>query len=145
MQRVVIDRLLKAAELEVLFSVYYRPRPRDDLYRAVRTGNKTNRLCGWASIEHESYADIEAAVDGRSNNADTASTVEVDVIHISSTQLLYDDFVMGYWLPWHRAFNVLFVRHTRDNMYERLGMGVLFGKEVDVAFKANGLQEITLI
>ncbi len=144
MQSILIDRKLKAWELVALFHGRYRPRLVDYLYRAVRTGSRINSLCGWASWEHESFAESAPDEDGQPRTPDLNATRNIRAVHISTTELLYDGLSKGCYVPWHRAYNVLFVRRKHDNVYERLGVGVLIGREASLKFQENGLEDIML-
>lgn len=141
LQSVIVDRKLEAWELEVLFSVHYRPRLIDGLYRAVRVRSKYNALGGWASLENESFL-VNAASSSDSPGESASSSITA--VHISTTKKIYDGF-QGNWYPWYRAYNVLFVQNKHDNVFERVGVGVLFGRDADVRFHEREPQDIVLV
>nr|OQO30901.1 hypothetical protein B0A51_03184 [Rachicladosporium sp. CCFEE 5018] len=147
LQTVVVDRLLKGWEIECLFVTHYRPWITDDLCRAVRSTGVGARLCGWASLERSRS---EAAVEAPGESADHSPDDEVAgaemlALLVSKTGLLSDECRGGYWYPYSRAYNVLFVKHLSDNKYERLGVGVLFGKDVDRGWAKHEPHDIVLV
>lgn len=52
---------------------------------------------------------------------------------------------LGYWLPWNDLLYVLFLRRLGNNLYQRAGVGVLFGKDVDPEFHLGDEGEIALV
>lgn len=55
------------------------------------------------------------------------------VFHIA-TASVDGGYGLGYLTPWHPVFNVLFVRNLDGQKVERLGVGRLFGKEIEKKF-----------
>jgi hypothetical protein len=51
------------------------------------------------------------------------------------------------WLPWNDLHYVLFLRRLGDggNIYQRAGVGVLFGKDVERGFNAAEEDEVVLV
>lgn len=158
-QTVTIDRLLKAWEINRLFHEDYRPRSLDDRFHAVRVNSKSRCLCGWASLEHQDFVSlpVETATvqsndelsqpsEGRSAPTAVCEGSDILALHISTMDGIQDGFRAGYWVPWHSAFNVLFVRSKGiNNVFERIGVGTLFGREVDRIFAQSELQEVVLV
>jgi hypothetical protein len=52
---------------------------------------------------------------------------------------------LGYWLPWNDLHYVLFLRRLGNNLYQRAGVGVLFGKDVEREFHLADESEIALV
>jgi hypothetical protein len=146
LQLVMIERLLKGWQLEHLYVEQYRPRATDNLFRAVRTTCNASRLCGWASLERSRAINTTDPIqEGLPAPDPIAEEGEIQAILISTTGLIPDDFRAGYWLPWSRASNVLFVQHLGENRYERVGVGLLFGRDVDRRWAKNEPQAIVLV
>ena len=131
---VTVDRLLKAEDIEILFDYKIRPWPINDHYRAVRDVNKSHRLCGWATFDLE-----------ESTQSPRAEGTIVRALHISTLKHIDRGFQLGYFFTFPSAFYVLFVRNIHDNVFERIGMGCLYGMEVDKAIKEAESKEVVLI
>jgi hypothetical protein len=52
---------------------------------------------------------------------------------------------LGHWLPWNDLHYVLFLRRLENNLYQRAGFGVLFGKDVEREFRLTDEGEIALV
>ena len=52
---------------------------------------------------------------------------------------------LGYWLPWNDLHYVLFLRRLGGNLYQRAGVGELFGKYVEREFHLAVEGEIVLV
>ena len=156
---VTVDRLLKADEIKLLYEDMIRPRSTDDHYHAIRDRSRSHRLCGWATFdleeprsslqpEESATANDNAPAQSQTNGSHASTPregTEVRALHISTLRYLDWGFHLGYFFTLPSAFYVLFVRHIHGNVFERIGMGCLFGLEVDKVIKEAEFQEVVLI
>ena len=103
-------------------------------WRTVFSSLLPTEIAGWASFEHPEYQDDSLFEDG----------LEVRVFHISTASRVSGGYGLGYLTPWHHVFNVLFVRNVDGQKYERLGVGRLFGKEIEQQCGAATVQYVEL-
>jgi len=104
-------------------------------WRKVCSYLRPTEITGWASFEHPDYQDDSVFRTGPNIHA----------FYISRTSRVPGGYGLGYLSPWHDVFNVLFVRNIEGRKYERLGVGRLFGKEIEEGFRTATTQDIELI
>jgi len=104
-------------------------------WRTVCSGLLPTEIAGWASFEDPSYLGESLFQNG----------LKIYVLHISTISRLPGGYGLGYLTPWHDVFNVLFVKKVEGGKYERVGIGRLFGKEIEKQFCTATAQYVTLI
>jgi Heterokaryon incompatibility protein (HET) len=106
--------------------------------RVICSPAKPKVVAGWASIEHEEFQTLASL---RRPNVEHP----LAALHVSTMHRLPGGFHLGYLVPWHSAFVVLFVQHMSDKQYRRVGAGILFGPEIERGFTKGKFQDIELI
>jgi hypothetical protein len=106
-----------------------------DLWRKVCSYLRPTEITGWASFEHPDYQEDSVFRTG----------LNIYAFHISTTSRVLGGYGLGYLTPWHDVFNVLLVRNIDGRKYERVGVGRLFGKEIEKGFRIATAQDIELI
>ena len=139
MQTVFTRRYFEPAEIKVLFEKDYRPRAKEKLYQSIWPTSESSVLCEWGSFEHPDFGVPE------SRDTAGASEREVYALHISTQRGIWGGWHLGYWLPWHHVYFILFLRLINGNRYERIGMGVLLGREVEANFQSAEEQHVQLV
>ena len=101
--------------------------------------SRPDLVAGWASFEHPGYGLI----------ADTSE--ENGLTSVSAFLIMTEKraerfgLSLGYWLPWNDFHCVLFLSKFGDNLYQRAGVGVLFGKDVEREFHLANKSEVVLV
>ena len=125
LQVLVRDRFNNERDLEITSAVSGHAGKSDKTaWRTVCSSLLPTEIAGWASFEHPDYQDDSLFEDG----------CELCVFHISTALKVRGGYGLGYLTPWHNVFNVLFVKNINGQKYERLGVGRLFGKEIEKQF-----------
>jgi hypothetical protein len=111
----------------------------DSLRMFAYSPSRPDLVAGWASFERPGYGLI-------------ADTSEENGLTLVSAFLIMTEnrserfgLSLGYWLPWNDFHYVLFLRKLGDNLYQRAGVGVLFGKDVERGFHLADESEIVLV
>lgn len=96
-------------------------------------GIVSDEVTGWASVEHSEYQVL--------GSGDIVTTPVLAFV-VASVENLDTGAAFGYiWKMRSTAYKVLYVRPVsvpgKNNVYERVGVGRLFGEEVDVIFKSS--------
>jgi hypothetical protein len=96
-------------------------------------GNVSDEVTGWASVEHPEYQIL--------GSGDTV-TRPVLAFVVKSIENLYTGPAFGnIWKMRSTAYKVLYIRQVsvpgQNNVYERVGVGRLFGEEVEATFKSS--------
>jgi hypothetical protein len=113
----------------------------NSLRRFTYSPSRPNLVAGWGSFEHPGYGSI----------ADTSEKDGSPLVYafLIMTEKRAERFglSLGYWLPWNDLHYVLFLRRLGDggNIYQRAGVGVLFGKDVERGFNAAEEDEVVLV
>lgn len=105
-----------------------------DLWRKVCSYQRPVEICGWASFDYPDFLDDEISGAG----------LEIYAFHISSYRM-FPASSFSYVRPWYYVFNVLYIRNINDQKYERVGVGRLFGKDVEEGFRSATEQYIEII
>jgi hypothetical protein len=135
-QVVMRERFYQEQDLEVACSVSgHGVESAKALWRKVCSNLRPTEITGWASIEHPNYQEESVFEAG----------LEIYAFLISTTWGVLGGYGLGYLTPWHDIFNVLFVTHIDGERYERVGVGRLFGKEIEKGFRIATAQDIELI
>lgn len=118
------------------------------LWRGICLPTHPNRIIGWASVEHPEF------------QSDEHPELQSDEKIASSSGSIYALFLerceeMGSWLRWRGAlvsrviFTVLLVRRVSipgfNESFERVGVGRLFGGEVDRRYLSTEKTTISLV
>ncbi|KAK5654032.1 hypothetical protein OQA88_7710 [Cercophora sp. LCS_1] len=102
------------------------------------------RIAGWASVEHPDWqlpaGYTTADVQGQRQRL-------LFALHISKITNIEGGFALGYLSYTHHAYNVLLVQpvDTLVNGYERVGVGCLFGREIDQGYERAVQREVRLV
>ncbi|KAK0719331.1 heterokaryon incompatibility protein-domain-containing protein [Lasiosphaeris hirsuta] len=124
---------------------YHRSSPRTaEDWRMVASPLKRGHIAGYASVEHPDFQPP--------NQQDSSVVVGkgqpiLYALHISTFNGGSGGMTLGKLSLSHRVFSVLFVRpvQTITNGYERVGVGRLFGKEMDRGFEDAVTREVQLV
>ena len=100
-------------------------------WRKVASHLDRERIAGWASLEDAEFRE-------------TGSSVIFSLLIFKSIGLTPG---LGYATGYYPIFNVLFVRRVKGliNGYERIGMGALFGNDIEKQFRTAVTREVRLI
>jgi hypothetical protein len=90
-------------------------------WRVVCSRLEPTEITGWASFEHPDYQDDSVFQNGH----------EIQVLHISTAMRVRGGYGLGYLSWWHKMFDVLYIRNIQGQKYERVGIGRLFGKDIE--------------
>ena len=94
---------------------------------------RQSEICGWGSFEHAEYH--------RENFGQ-----EVVALLVSTRSVSGGGYSLGYIWPWHTVYDVVFVRGVEGrSSYERVGVGKLFGKEIERGFRTAGRRVVELV
>ncbi|KAK3368592.1 heterokaryon incompatibility protein-domain-containing protein [Podospora didyma] len=136
-------------EMAVLMNVVSRsPTIGLDNWRTVASPRDREHIAGWASIEHPDFqinASNRNGGDGRGGGSPPREVVYA--LHVSTAKGVNGGFNLGYTSFTHHVYNVLFVRRVsvvRDG-YERVGVGRIFGKDMDRGLGEATMREIRLV
>ncbi|KAK1762477.1 hypothetical protein QBC33DRAFT_581742 [Phialemonium atrogriseum] len=105
--------------------------------QAVVVPGERNIIAGWASLEHPEFQDDAAFSPGP----------VILALLVSTKRVSAGAFGLGFVLPIHQAFLVLFLRRSDKVMdgFERVGVGRLFGREAARGFELAIERDIRLI
>lgn len=105
-------------------------------WRKIASHLDREHIAGWASLEHPEF-------QVRHDSADTQIIFALHVARLPGSFTLG----LGAWMAPYMIFNVLFVRRVETvvNGYERVGVGALFGKEIQDQFETAVNREIRLL
>ncbi|KAK4205273.1 heterokaryon incompatibility protein-domain-containing protein [Triangularia verruculosa] len=101
-----------------------------DMWRGVAAEADPGVITGWASIEHPDFQEDEVFEGGGTETIYALFMTQIsNIMHRGG-------FGFANWSNMHTAFQVLYLRARtdvggRDNCYERLGVGRLFGNKVE--------------
>jgi hypothetical protein len=104
-------------------------------WRAVCSPLSPDIINGWASIEE---LDLEV-------NLWPGDFCEAQALHVSTTRGIEGGLKMGYFWPTYHVFHVLFIKPLEGRKFERLGRGILFGKDMSRGFQKAVEQVIELV
>ncbi|KAK3353713.1 heterokaryon incompatibility protein-domain-containing protein [Lasiosphaeria hispida] len=124
--------------------VSHKSLPRTKNWRMVASPLKRDHIAGCASIEHPDFQPPNQQAD--SVVVDKGQPI-LYALHISTFGGGRGGMTLSYLSLSHRVFSVLFVRpvQTIVNGYERVGVGRLFGKEIDRGFEDAVMREVRLV
>lgn len=111
------------------------------LWRGVCIASKPRTIVGWASIEHPDFQSDE----------EIASSEQVYAFFLLRTEEKGGWFRYGSLLVSRVAFNVLFLKRSNthipcsEDCFERIGVGALFGIEVDKVYQSTEKTTISLV
>lgn len=104
-------------------------------WRAVCSPVSPDIINGWASIEEPALeADLLPGDD-----------CVVQALHVSTTRDIEGGLKLGYFWPTHHVFHVLLIKRLGGRVFERLGRGILYGKDMSKGFQEAAEQEIELV
>jgi hypothetical protein len=117
----------------------YQDFSHDDFRRFVYSPLRPNLVAGWACFDNPSYgsSSIERAENG------LASVYAFRVMTEKHAERF--GLSLGYWLPWNDLHYVLFLRRLGERLYQRVGVGVLFGKDMEGGFRETTEDEFALV
>ncbi|KAK3353974.1 hypothetical protein B0T25DRAFT_223712 [Lasiosphaeria hispida] len=146
-QHVILGQFFSSEEDKQLVGdlAWRRPMVGMDSWRTVASPLDPKHIAGWASIEHP-----DMQIDKIDPNRDpgTPHGEIVCALYVSTVPGVPGGIPLGYLSTAHHVYNVLFVRrarNTRDGYYERVGVGRLFGREMDQGLKQATAKEVYLI
>lgn len=107
-------------------------------WRKVCTMENPAEITGWSSIEHPDYQE-EVSYEGG-----------LEVFTLLVTTSAHDHgYGLGFYglstNGFYTVYHVLFVRELYGGRFERMGVGRVFGKDVDKAFQRTDVKELELI
>jgi hypothetical protein len=108
----------------------------NDIERLTPSSKRLKEISGWASFEHPDFQTLSSLHE---------SECEILALHISTMAWNRGGFQFGYVVPWHDAFNVLFLQSVKGKRFQRVGVGVLFGKEAEGRFREGEEREIVIV
>jgi hypothetical protein len=111
----------------------------DNLRRFAYSPSRPDLVAGWASFEHPGSGLIA------DTNEENGLTLVSAFLIMTEKRAERFGLSLGYWLPWNDLHYVLFLRKLEDNLYQRAGVGVLFGKDVEREFHLADESEIVLV
>ncbi|KAK0618828.1 heterokaryon incompatibility protein-domain-containing protein [Immersiella caudata] len=117
-------------------------------WRMVASPLDRGHIAGWASIEHPGLQPPEKQCAPGPAAQERESTQPVlYALHVSTVHGVLGGITLGYLSLFHRVYDVLFVRpvQTLVNGYERVGVGRLFGKEMERGFQDAVIREVRLV
>lgn len=100
----------------------------ESLRQFVYSPLQPDLVAGWASFDGPGYGPIEDA--GEEDGLPRVYALWV----VTEKRAEPFGLSLGYWLPWNDFYHVLFLRKLGDHLYQRAGVGVLFGKDIDRGF-----------
>jgi len=104
-----------------------------NFWRNICSMERDDEICGWGSFEHPEYHGENLGQ-------------EVLALLVSTRLVTGRGYSLGCIMPWHTVYSVLFVRGVEGlACYERIGVGRLFGKEVDRGYRRAAWREMELV
>jgi hypothetical protein len=104
-------------------------------WRAVCSPVSPDIINGWASIEEPALeADLLPGDD-----------CVVQALHVSTARGIEGGLKLGYFWPTHHVFHVLLIKRSGGRVFERLGRGILYGKDISRGFQEAAELEIELV
>jgi hypothetical protein len=135
LQAMIREKMTAEGDLKLASEVSGCRNPVNCAWRSVCSSLSPTEISGCASFEHLEYQDDAAFGEGPL----------IYAFHISTTSRVPGGFGLGYITPWHEVFNVMFIRRAEGIKYERIGVGRLFGREIEAQLSAGPLQDVELI
>ncbi|KAK0715418.1 hypothetical protein B0H67DRAFT_490769 [Lasiosphaeris hirsuta] len=107
-------------------------------WRRVASHLDREHVAGWASLEHPEFQ--------LDSNSPGGSSHVIFALHIAR-RFARSAPGLGYKMGIHSIFNVLFVRRVETVVdgFERIGVGALFGKDIERQFETAVQREIRLL
>lgn len=93
-------------------------------------------ISGWGSFEDPEFCTLESL---RQPNMPTVALL------VSTTKWIRGGFYLGYLVPWHSALNVLYLQNVKGRRYQRIGVGVMYGKDSARRFHDSEITYIELV
>lgn len=100
-------------------------------------GGVLTEICGWGSFESADFRSMDSF--------SKADGYEIFALHVSTIKRVWGGFHLGYVVPMHNAFNVLYLQQVKGRRYRRIGVGVMYGRDAEHWFGKSGIKEIELI
>lgn len=127
----------KNGEVEIAANItaYQARTNRHRSWNKVCSPLRPKEICGWASFD---------VLDEKPRSTSDAD-LEVCALHISTISGVRGGFGLGYLTTRHSVLNVLFLNHVEGQKYERIGIGRLFGREVQQQYRTATTQIIELV
>jgi hypothetical protein len=69
----------------------------------------------------------------------------VQALHVSTTRGIKGGLKLGYFWPTYHVFHVLFIKRLGGRVFEQLGRGILYGKDMSRGFQEMAEEEIELV
>jgi len=117
-------------------------------WRMVASPLDCGHIAGWASIEHPGFQVPAKQCDlGLTAKGMHVPQPVLYALHVSTVHGVFGGITLGYLSVFHHVYDVLFVRPARwlINGYERVGVGRLFGKEMERGFADAVMREVRLV
>ncbi|KUJ11028.1 HET-domain-containing protein [Mollisia scopiformis] len=108
----------------------------NDIERLTPSSKSLKEISGWASFEHPDFQTLYWLHENE---------CQILALHASTMGWNQGGFQFGYVVPWHAAFNVLFLQCVKWRRFQRVGVGVLFGKEAERRFREGEEREIVIV
>jgi hypothetical protein len=109
------------------------------LRRFAYSPSRPDLVAGLASFEHPGYGFIA------DTSEENGLTVVSAFLIMTGVRAELFGLSLGHWLPWNGLHYELFLRRLGNNLYQRAGVGVLFGKGVEREFRLTDKGEIALV
>jgi hypothetical protein len=106
-----------------------------EAYRKIASHLRPRDICGWGSFEHTDFQTQLAFWDGQTTYA----------LHISTSKTGNGLLRRGLLGSGGSTYNVVFIRKVCGSKYSRVGVGVLWGKEVMAEFSSLEPQVLELV
>ncbi|KAK2755089.1 hypothetical protein FQN54_006618 [Arachnomyces sp. PD_36] len=120
LQVVLRDQFKSERDLEITSTASgYAGKSDKTSWRPVCSSLLPTEIAGWASFDYQD--DSLSSGDGH----------ELCALLISKASGVPGGYGLGFLTAWHNVFNVLFIKNIDGQKYERLGVGRLFGKEIE--------------
>jgi len=111
----------------------------DDFRRFAYSLLRPNLIAGLACFDNPIYgpSNIESGENGLALVYAFRIMTEKHAEHFGLS--------LGYWVPWNDLHYVLFLRRLGEKLYQRVGIGVVFGKDVEREFCEAVEEEFALV
>lgn len=112
-----------------------------ETWRKVTIDEISPSVVGWASVEHPD-CQTDGPLEGRSQ--------PLHALFVSSVENIDEGFAVGNLITAHlTAYKVVYLRRAEisgyENAYERVGVGRIFGNEVDALFRMLKEEKVLLV
>jgi hypothetical protein len=135
LQVVVREKFDNEEDLKIVSKVTASGKSAIKTWRTVCSPSRPSEVTGWVSLEHSDYQDDSVFQEG----------LYIHAFLIATTSRVSGGFGLGYLGIWHDVFHILLVKNTDSRRYERIGVGRLFGKDIETQLYGATAQDVELI